>query len=416
VAVVGRACDDAAVTDSSYPLRTAKADDYDEFRRVFGAALMFDSKPDEAGKAIFEPDRALLATDGDEVVGTAKVLSRDLSIPGAVVPAAHVTGVGVRSTHRRRGILSSLMVKQLREVPEAIAVLWASESTIYGRFGYAPAAWMTTYEIDLHRVQPRPVTDPGRLREIPAEDAGQVLAPLLAELQLSRPGVSGRSALEWVRRLDDQPERREGKTARRIVVHYDESGTADGYLLWRGKLKWDSGGPASEVHLEELVAVEPTAYAALWHHLLTMDLAARLHFDYASLQEPVQQLVSNADALNRKILDALWVRITDVPRALEQRRYATAVDVVLEVTDDLLPDNTGRFRLVGDTEKARCEPTDATPDLSLSVSELGAVYLGARSLTEYAVTGKVTEHAPGALANTATAFSWPVAPSSIEIF
>jgi predicted acetyltransferase len=416
VAVVGTACDDAAVTDSSYPLRTATADDYDEFRRVFGAALMFDVQPDETGKAVFEPDRALVATDGDEVVGTAKAMSRDLSVPGAVVPAAHVTAVGVRATHRRRGILSDLMTRQLREVPEAIAVLWASESAIYGRFGYAPAAWMTTYEIDLHRVRPKPVTDSGRLREIPAEDAGQVLAPLLADLQRSRPGVSGRSALEWVRRLDDPAERREGKTTRRIIVHSDETGTVDGYLLWRGKLKFDTGGPASEVHLEELVAVEPAAYAALWHHVLTMDLAARLHFDFASLQEPVQQLVSNADALNRKVLDSLWVRITDVARALEQRRYATAVDVVLEITDELLPDNNGRFRLVGDTEKARCERTDDAADLALSVTELGAAYLGGRSLTEYAVTGRVKELTPGTLASTATAFSWPISPSSIEIF
>ncbi|WP_405065027.1 GNAT family N-acetyltransferase [Kribbella sp. NBC_01510] len=108
---------------------------------------MFDPSPDDLGRRLFEPRRALVATDGAEVIGTTRALTRDLSVPGGVVPAAHVTGVGVKATHRRRGVMSSLITRQLREVPEAIAVLWASEPGIYGRFGYGAAAWGTTYEI-----------------------------------------------------------------------------------------------------------------------------------------------------------------------------------------------------------------------------------------------------------------------------
>src|SRR3954467_12368007 len=118
-------------------VRVGVADDYEAVSAVFGAAMMFEpAADDELGKRLFEPERALLATDGEEVVGTTRALTRDLSVPGAVVPAAHVTGVGVRATHRRRGVMSALITRQLREVPEAIAVLWASESSIYGRFGY----------------------------------------------------------------------------------------------------------------------------------------------------------------------------------------------------------------------------------------------------------------------------------------
>jgi predicted acetyltransferase len=402
------------VTD--YPVRTAVADDYDELLRCFGTAMMFEFKPDETGRALFEPDRALAVTDGDEVVGTAKVLTRDLSVPGAIVPAAHVTGVGVRATHRRRGILSSLMTRQLRDVPEAIAVLWASEPGIYGRFGYAPAAWGTTFEVDLPRVKPRRAEDPGRLREIPAEGAGELLAPMLVDLQRYRPGVSGRSPQWWENRLADPPERRNGRNARQIVVHEDESGRVNGYALSRTKLNWGPGGPASEVSVEELVALEPTAYQALWQHFLTMDLATVLRFDHAALDEPLQQLVANTDALNRRFGETLWVRVTDVPRALEQRRYATAVDVVLEITDDLLPANTGRFRLVADTEKARCERTDEQADLALSVAELGAVYLGGRPLAEFAHTGRVRELRSDTLMAGTAAFGWPVAPGSIEVF
>lgn len=404
---------------TGFDVRSAVAEDYDDFVGLFAGALMFDPHPDDLGRQMFDPDRALVAVDDGEIIGTTRALTRDLSVPGAVVPAAHVTAVGVRATHRRRGVMSELISRQLRDVPEAIAVLWASESGIYGRFGYAAAAWSTSYEIDLHRVGPPSVrTRPGELSLLDAEDAGKQLAPLLRSLQERRPGVSGRSELDWQRHLEDKPDRRGGKIARRILVHRDETGTVDGYALYRGKMNWESSGPANEVSLEELVTVEPSAYAALWGHLLTMDLAAKLEFGHAALDEPVQQLVTTPTALNRRVSESLWVRVTDVARALGQRRYAVPVDLVFEVADDLIPANAGRYRLTatGRAAEARCERTEDPADLSLTVTELGAAYLGGRPLAEFAATGRVTEHTPGALATATAAFGWPVLPASIEIF
>ena len=239
---------------------------------------------------------------------------------------------------------------------------------------------------------------------------------MLRELQTKRPGVSGRSEQVWRKHLQDKPENRGGSTARQILVHRDEAGTLGGYALWRGKLSWGPGGPTNEVTVEELVALDPTAYHALWHHLLTLDLAAKLEYGYAALDEPLQQLVRDPLALNRRLSESLWVRLTDVSRALAQRRYASSVDVVVEVSDDLIEDNNGRFHLTGDPEQATCERTESTPDLSLSVGELSATYLGGRPLAEFAATGRVTEHTPGALAVATAALRWPAAPASIEIF
>ncbi|GAA1520566.1 GNAT family N-acetyltransferase [Kribbella lupini] len=400
-----------------YVVRTATADEHDRFSGLFAAAMMFESSPTDLDREQFEPERALVAVDGDQFVGTAKAMTRDLSVPGAVVGAAHVTAVGVRATHRRRGILSGLMSRQLREAPEALAVLWASESGIYGRFGYASAAWGVSYEVDLHRVRPRPVSGSvGLLEEISAEEAPGLLAGVLGEFQTRRPGVSGRSELVWRGLLQDKPDHRGGKSARHILVHRDSAGVIDGYALWRGKMNWGPTGPANEVSVEELVALEPTAYHVLWQHLLTLDLAAKLEYGHAAVDEPLLQLVSNPTALNRRVGESLWVRLTDVPRALAQRRYATAVDVVIEVTDDLVEANNGRFRLTGDTEKASCERTESAPDLSASVTEFAAAYLGGRPLAEFAATGRVKEHTPGALAAATAAFGWSVAPVSLEIF
>lgn len=411
---VAWACEDSGMDELS--VRAAVAGEYDDVRVLFAGAMMFDSSPSELGRRMFEPERALVVAEGPEIVGTTQALTRDLSVPGAVVAAAHVTGVGVKATHRRRGIMSGLISRQLREVPEAIAVLWASESGIYGRFGYGAAAYGTSYEIDLHRVGPPSArTRPGEVSELPADGAAEVLAPLLRSLQEQRPGVSGRPDLWWQQRLEDKPEDRGGRTARQILVHRDESGTIDGYALWRGKMHWIETGPANEVHLEELVAVTPAAYRALWQHLLTLDLAATLKFGFAAADEPLQQLVTTPTALNRRVNESLWLRITDVPRALGQRRYSVPVDLVLDVTDDLIPANSGRFRLTAG-ETVRCEPTDAPADLSLSIAELGATYLGGRQLAEFAATGRVTEHTAGSLATAGAAFAWPVAPVSLEIF
>ena len=206
---VGGACEDTAMTE--IVVRVGTAGDYEAMSAVFGGAMMFDPSDDELGRRMFEPERALVATDGAEVVGTTRALTRDLSVPGAVVPAAHVTGVGVRATHRRRGVMSELIGRQLREVPEAIAVLWASEAGIYGRFGYSAAAWGVSYEVDLHRVgAARRTTRPGELSELTADEAAKELPQLLRSLQERRPGLSGRSELAWQR----QPGGQEGRARR----------------------------------------------------------------------------------------------------------------------------------------------------------------------------------------------------------
>ena len=91
---------------------------------------------------LFEADRAIAAYDGERVVGTAGIFSYDFTVPGAVLPAAGVTIVGVHPTHRRRGILRRMMRLQLDAVHdrgEPLAILWASEGNIYQRFGYGLA-------------------------------------------------------------------------------------------------------------------------------------------------------------------------------------------------------------------------------------------------------------------------------------
>ncbi|GAA4893004.1 putative acetyltransferase [Stackebrandtia albiflava] len=403
-------------TGTGTVVRSATAEDYEVVSGRFATAMMFPFTPTDEKRAVFEPERTLVAESGGEVVGTARALTRTLSVPGGIVPAAHVTGVGVAPTSRRRGVLSALMRRQLDEATEPVAALWASDPAIYRRYGYEYAGTGFAATVDLPRVRPLPVEDPGTLHEITAAEAADLLPPVLAEFQRTRPGVSGRGERHWTARLADPPEARSGGTPRQLVVHRAADGRVDGYAAWRGKSGFDAAGAAAEVELEELVAVDGAAHESLWHHLLTMDLAVRLRYHHLSPGEPVWQRVGNPRALTATWHDTLWLRILDVPGALTRRRYQVPVDVVLDVTDEFTPGNSGRFRLTADADEVHCERTDAAPDLSMRESVLAGVYLGGRGLGEFAGTGRVVEHRAGALAATAAAFGWPVAPGPVEIF
>ncbi|HET8659219.1 MAG TPA: GNAT family N-acetyltransferase [Micromonosporaceae bacterium] len=409
------------MTDDELPLRTATPDDWAAISRLLYAAFNETSseEQDEVDRQTFEPDRFLVVTEGAEIVGTAGAFTRDLTVPGAVVPAAHVTQVGVAATHRRRGLLRRMMVRQLRDVRaagEPLALLWASEGRIYQRFGYGQAAPKLSLEVDTREVQLRPTTPAGgRLRAADPASVRNELAKVYEQVRADRPGYSSRDERWWTYLLADVASRREGRTERRAVLHEGPAGV-DGYALWRAKASWDAAGPQGEVHVVEVIAATLEAYVALWRFLLSVDLTRTARFWFAALDEPLVHLVDEPRRLGARFGDGLWVRIIDVATALAARRYAAGLDMVLEVTDELLPENTGRWRLAAGASGVRCRRTGDPADLACDIAALGAVYLGGTSMGSLAAAGRVRELRPGALASASTAFGWHRAPSAIEIF
>jgi predicted acetyltransferase len=406
--------------DESLRLRQATAADHDAIVDLLDYVFHHDS--DEEARAAdlktFEPERSLVVEDAGSVVGHTNVLTRDLSVPGAVIPAAHVTGVGVAPTHRRRGMLNALMHRQLTDVAEAgrepIAVLWASETTIYPRYGYGPAAGAMSLKAMTRELRIRPDAPGGdlRLRLVEAKKATDEIAPIYDRVRESRPGWSSRPGKWWEFRMADLTEWRGGATSLRAVICDGLDGPL-GYALWRTKDQWDEYGPDGQVRVSEIVADDPGAYAALWRFLFGIDLARGLTFDFCAVDEPLFFLVDEPRRLGRKYEEALWVRVVDVPAALAARRYLTAVDVVLEVSDPLLPANDGRWRLTGGPEKATCVRTDEAADVALSITDLGALYLGGTSLTSLIAAGRarpLTANVPTA------AFGWHRQPNPIEVF
>jgi predicted acetyltransferase len=365
-----------------------------------------------------ELDRSFVADDDGLVVGHTTALTRELTVPGAVLPAAHVTGVGVLPTHRRRGLLTALMHRQLDAIAadgEPVAVLWASESAIYPRFGYGPAASRLRLEVPTReiRLTTPPAAPPGRLRLL--EEPITATAELAAAFDRHRAGQVGwssRDARRWRYLLTDNDSRREGATALHGVLCEGPDGPL-GYALWRVKENWTERGPGGEVQVQELIAGDPQTYTALWRFLLGVDLTNTVTHRMASVDEPLLFQVNEPRRIGATFTDSLWVRLIDLPAALEARRYAAELDVVLEVTDPLLAGNSGRWRLTGGPDKATCARTGEPADLACSITDLGAVYLGGTSLASLAAAGRV-QRLTGNLPS--VAFGWDRKPNVNEVF
>ncbi|NUL34796.1 GNAT family N-acetyltransferase, partial [Streptomyces lunaelactis] len=373
-------------------LRPSEWDDW--YRKLILAFGGVDESPEERElwDSLTEHERSIGVWDGEECVGTAGAFSFRLSVPGgAVVPAAGVTMVSVAATHRRRGVLTSMMRRQLDDVRkwgEPLAVLTASEPAIYGRFGYGAATLQLRAEIDTARVRlavPEG-TDDIRLRQVKPTDAGAECEAVYARLVAGRPGMLARRP-GWERLpVLDAPADREGASPLQCVLA-ERGGEGVGYTLFRIKPSWDTAGPNGTVILQDLQALDPAGCAALWRFLFGIDLTSKLRMLNRPVDDPWQHLVSDIRRCNVRLRDSLHVRLVEVGAALEARTYRTPVDVVMDVEDDFCPWNAGRWRLTGDAKGASCKRTEDDADLTLSVRELGAAYLGGISLSALAGAG-----------------------------
>ncbi|MFD5147488.1 GNAT family N-acetyltransferase [Streptomyces sp. NPDC058401] len=389
---------------------------YDQLELAFGGVP---ESPEERElyRSLTETERSLGVWDGGSCVATAGAFSFRLSVPGgALVPAAGVTMVGVSPTHRRRGVLSSLMRRQLDDVRaggEPIAVLTASDPAIYGRFGYGTAVYSMSVEIDKTRVRLSvpPGTDDVRLRLVDPRKALAECERVYAALLAGRPGMPARQPGWELQALMDPEATRNGASPLKCVVAERADGEVVGYARYRVKPEWDLTGSDGRVDVADLEALDPAAYAALWRYVCSIDLTWTVRAFKRPADDAVLHLVTDVRRTQVRLRDSMHVRLVDLPAALAARAYGAALEVVIEVEDAFCPWNAGRWRLaVGADGAAVCTRTEDPADLELSVRELGAAYLGGVTLNSLGAAGLVREVRPGALARASRAFAGDVAP------
>lgn len=398
------------MTDSQLAPTVLEPDDLEAAWLALEADFGGSGHPDdrESELRVVDPGRFLVVKDRGDVVASAGSFPLEMTVPGGRLRVAGVTWVGVTATHRRRGLLTSMMTRLLTdryEAGESVAALWASEAAIYQRFGYGPACWHVSVSVPWRAAFHRDVP-PGRLRLL--EPAAAVLGPAYDAVADRTPGWWVRDEHWWAQRLHDPEHRRTGLSPLRCVVPDDGDGAADGYALYATTSEWGPSGPCGRLVVRELAARTPDVAARLWRFLLDVDLTRSLEAQVA-VDDPLLQLLAEPRAAAGRLLDGLWVRPLEVGRALSSRRYAAPVDVVLDVRDRLCPWNTGRWRLSADPSGAVCAPTTDAADLTVGVADLGAALLGGTSLVARSAAGLVTEQRPGALGSASTAFG-PMGP------
>ncbi|GAA3031732.1 GNAT family N-acetyltransferase [Kitasatospora sp. NPDC127116] len=404
-------------------IRSTTDQDLDVFVDTLHAAFgRFPETPNADGGGVWwaatEMDRNLLAVTADgRPVGTAGACSFELTLPGeVVVPTAGVTSVGVLPTHRRRGVLTALMRRQLDDVRargEFLSVLLASEAGIYGRFGYGPATYTQRLTVPSGRAAfaaPRA----RRAAEAPAAgsvellrraDCGRIVEEVYDRYRRRQPGALSRPRRWWELGAGQVPI---APTPRYVAVHRDADGTPDGYASY--SLGDDT------LTVDETIAVDDAAHTDLARFVLGHDLVSQVVFRHCPPEHPLRWQLADFRAVQPGgETDWLWVRLLDVPRALTARGWFTDGELVLDVDDPFLGEHH-RYLLTVRNGKAECVPTDREPDLSLDVRDLGAVYLGGTAPSALVRAGHIRAHRPGAAVLADALFRAERAPHCLHWF
>ena len=335
----------------------------------------------------------------DVPVATYATMRKALNIGfGRQLESNLVTAVTVRGTHRRNGILRGMITADLEAAKDdglAIAALTASEASIYGRFGFGVATFERSIKVDTgprFRLRGQPlgtveVADPAVLLDI---------APQVFErVQRLSPGSIDRQ--EYYRLLASGSIGHDGKpdTSVRCALHYDPSGSLDGYVSYRFK-GWDHKPYTMEI--VDLVAASNAAYLDLWRFLGSIDLIDEVTWAEAPVDDPLAWALEDPRCIDAsEIRDMLWLRILDTPAALRARSFPVAGRLVLEVSDSLgLAGGTWVLESDGGAAAVVNEASGEAPDLTLDVTDLASIYLGAVSPVTMAAAGRISEKTAGA--------------------
>jgi predicted acetyltransferase len=373
--------------------------------------------PDGPMWSALEMDRALFAVTADgRPIGTAGAYSFELTLPGEIlVPVAGVTAVGVLPSHRRQGVLTAMMQRQLADIRargEFLAVLLASEALIYRRFGYGPATYTSRLTVKRHQAafalrRARGTTGAtGSIELLRRADCGEILEEVYDRYRRTQPGALSRPHRWWAAGAGQPPI---SATPRYVAVHRDADGIPDGYASY-------SLTEPSTLTIDETITADDDVATALARFVLDHDLVTEVLFKQCPLDHPLRwQLEDFRAGVVTDETDWLWVRLLDIPRALTARGWFADGELVLEVDDPALAEH-GRYLLTVRDSKAECVPTDRDPDLTLDASDLGSVYLGGTAPSTLVRAGHIRAHRPGAAALADALFRGERSPHCLHWF
>ena len=358
----------------------------------FGEDLGEKERDNERFNAMLPLDRTVAVFEGDQIVGTLGAFALEVIVPGGVsVPMSGTTIVTVQPTHRREGRLNSMMRYHLDDAAargEALVGLWSSETPIYGRYGFGRATSRDVAEASNDALRITRSVE-GRVRYLEPDEANRVVPAIFDEVRQSKPGMLSRSEEWWKHRIFYDPERwREGSSAKRFVV-FEADGRAEGYAIYTQKPDWEDFLPNGQVRVKEVMTTTERAHSGLWNFIANIDLHPRVRAWNVPTDDPLWWKLADPRRVQRKRTDALWLRIMDVPAALEARTYETDGSIRIGVDDPFRPENSDVYELSASDGVGKCVAVEEDADVSLGIDSLGALYLGGNSALSMAEAGLI---------------------------
>lgn len=330
-------------------------------------------------------------------VATTVCWPAELTVPGGRAPLSWaISGVTVSATHRRRGIARALLGAELRNAVSLglpFAMLTVSESTIYGRFGFAPAAFARNVTVQTRRARWTGPTPAGRIAYVSAEQLRTDGFTIADRARLMHPGDISYEADGnlWLRQLGLVTGDDNAKNLR--FLRYDDAdGAPQGFAIYQLSEN-ESDFAEHDLKLHALVAITTDAYAALWRFLIEHDLVAKISAHLRPVDEPLRWMIDDFRAVKVEEFDHLWIRVLDVQAALTARTYASPGRIVLAVTDpDGFADGTWSLE-VNSEGNGTVAASDEAPEATMTVNALGSLYLGGVPARQLVAAGTLSGNA-----------------------
>ena len=382
--------------------------------RGFGSHYEPDHDTYQLDLKSFTPEMSMGAFDGEEIVGTSGAIAFESAVPGGViVKNAGVTAVTVATTHRRQGILTNMMKRLLlqeREKGNVVASLWASESIIYGRYGYGMSIQHENIKIDTSKAVIKNLPEiPGKIRFVNQGEARKAFPEAWEAAVNSHVGILRQGERSWDRMFMDSGSHDGWSKPWRVV--YGEDGRALGFAIYMLKELHVFGEQTHGLVNADMVMYSNAAsHAALWNHLLNVDLYDSVSNWRSPVDDGLPWMLADQRQLERKPYDGVWYRMLDVAKALSARTYLAEGSLVLEVEDGYIPEWRGRFELVGGPDGATCVPTTKPADITLPTASLSTIYLGGAKLADLERAGRGEENTGGSIALADAMFATVRAP------
>jgi predicted acetyltransferase len=156
------------------------------------------------------------------------------------------------------------------------------------------------------------------------------------------------------------------------VAVYDRDGEVEGYILYKISGWREDRSPHRTLSAREVAGTTPRAREAIFSFMAGLDPQVfEIHL-YTSRGEPIHPYLRSSH-VNAKIAPDQMLRLVDVEGALGYLKRKAHSPLVLQVSDDVIPENAGEYTLA---EGKVVHGAEAEERVSLDVRQLAQLYAG----------------------------------------